>query len=501
MLTDLKKTAKHTSVYALGNIAIKLIGVILIPLYTNAEYLTHEEFGVLTVLEATLQLLLGLLTFAMISSLTRWYWDDKYKNIQNSIFFTTILFLVVVLIPTIAGLMLFANPLSNLLFKDVDYSYLLRLTFATAGIQIINNQILCLVRLQSLSKKYVFIQVFKITLVLLLILYWILLKHQGLEAIWKANLIAEIIILIILFPYLLRNIELKFQFKIFNEMIRYGFPLMLASVSGVMLAVTDRYMLSSLSGLEETGVYSVGFRIANVLKLVISTSLLFSIAPLRMKKMNEPNNQRFYSKVFTYSGYIFIIGALGISLFSLEGIKIFTSSPLYWKSNGIVPIIAMALFFGLLKDNITVGLSIKKATGVIGIFIFITGVLNIVLNILLIPVLDIYGAALSTLLSQLFLFVMLLRSAQKAYLIPYELKKMVLLFAVASLFIFVGIKIENLDVLLRISIKLVMFLSFPFILHLFRFYEPIEIETIKRIIKHWYKPGSLKENINRLLRL
>ena len=499
MLNDIKKTSKHSFIYAFGNIAAKLIGLILIPLYTNPEYLSHEEFGVLAVLEATLQLLIGILTFAMIGSLSRWYWDDKYRNIQNSVFFTSIVFLVFVLIPTISALIFTAKPINALLFAEGDYSFLLRLTFATAGIQILNNQILSLVKLQSLSRKYAFIQIFKLSLVLILILYWILYEGQGLEAIWKANLIGEIVVLILLGSYTFKNIEFRFQYNIFREMMRYGFPLMLASISGVLFTVTDRYMLNSMSGLEQTGVYSVGYRIANVLKLVISTSLLFAVAPLRMKKMNDENNHRFYSKILTYSAFVFIIGTLVISLFSLEVLKIFTSSTLYWQSNEIVPIISMALFFGLLKENITVGLSIKKATGIIGIYIFITGLLNIVMNFVLIRYWDIYGAALATLISQLFLFGMLLRSAQKVYRIPYELKKVFLLFILAVVYIVIGIKIEHFNAFVRVPIKLILLVTFPYVLYLFRFFEPIEVITIRKILKHWSNPDSLKEGVRRLV--
>lgn len=481
MLHDIKKTSKHSAVYALGNIATKIIGLILIPLYTDPKYLSQADFGALAVLEATSQLLIGLLTMAMIQSLTRWYWDKKYEGEQKSIFFTTLLFLIVTVIPVLLVLIGFSEPISMLLFQNIDYSILLKLTIGAAGLQVLSNQILCLAKVQSRSVLYSTVQIVKLSLILGLILYGIIIQGQGLEAIWWANLIGEAVTVIALSPYAIRNIALRFKTGILKEMLAYGFPLMLASISGVLLAVTDRYMLSSMSGLEDTGIYSLGYKIANTLKLVISMSLGLALSPLKMKKMNESDNHHFYSKVQTYSALVFSIGLLGLSLFSLEGIKLFTGSMEYWEANGIIPIIGYSLFFGLLKDNAYIGLSIKKKSKIIGMVIFVASVLNIVLNLILIPLFDIYGAAVATLLSQLFLFYIVHVQAQKAYKIPYELRKVWVLILVSGLFVVFGLLIVGLNAWFRIPIKLVLLFIFPFVLHLFRFYDDEELILIQQI--------------------
>lgn len=505
MLRDLKRTAKHTAVYAIGNIATKLIGLVLIPLYTDPKYLSPVDFGALTVFEATVQLLVGVLTMAMIQSLTRWYWDEKYRDQQKSIFFTSISFLLFTVLPIIIVASLFSGQISHLLFQDsltktVDYSFLLKLTFFTAGLQILNNQTLCLAKLQSRSFLYTGILILKLLLTLGLILWGILIKDMGLKAIWQAYLIAELAIFVINIPYVLRNIVIKFHFSILYEMLSYGFPLMLASVSGVLLATADRYMLNSIVGLEKTGIYSLGFRIANTLKVVISMSLALSLSPLRMKKINESNNQRFYSKMALYSSYIFVLGLLALSLFALEGLKIFTGSKIYWEANNIVPIISFALLIGLIKDNVIIALSIKKKTKITGTLIFITGLLNIGLNLLLIPHYDIYGAAAATLLSQIFFFISVTIAAQRIYFIPYEWRKILTLILLSLAIVCIGIAIADLAVELRLLIKVGMLISFPFLLYVFNFYEEVELENIRSIFRNWAKPRKFKENLQRFLK-
>jgi len=500
MLKDIKETTKHSAVYVIGNIAVKVIGLILIPLYTNPKYLSIVDYGALAILEATVVLIVGVIETPMLSSLTRWYWDKEYIAHQKSIFFSSLAFLLVIIAPTLFILIHYSDFFSSLLFKSINYSLILEFTFLSAGFRILNDQILNLAKLQSKSVLYSSALVLKLSLILSIILWGILLKGYGLVIIWQANAIGEFVILMILIPFVLKNVKVSFQKKILKEMLAYGFPLMLAATSGVLLVVTDRYMLNSMSGLVQTGIYSLGFRIANTLKVVISASLGLALAPILMKKINEKGNQRFYAKVMTYSGFIFTLGLLGLSLFSLEILKTFTGSAKYWAANGVVPIIAFALFFGLIKDNITIGLVIKKRTKVIGLLIFITSILNIVLNLLFIPIWDIYGAALATLCSQLFFFITMAVQAQKAYFIPYEWKKILILFLLAALFVGLGLTVSNANIVFRLPVKVALFVSFPFVLYLFNFYDDVELVQIKNIFKAWRNPKKLKENIKRILK-
>src|SRR6056297_224965 len=99
MLQDIKNASKHSFVYSIGNISLKLLGLILIPYYTNEAYLSHEAFGALALLEATMQLASGLFGLALAHGLKRWFWDNKYINKQKEIFFTAFSSLLVIIIP------------------------------------------------------------------------------------------------------------------------------------------------------------------------------------------------------------------------------------------------------------------------------------------------------------------------------------------------------------------------------------------------------------------
>jgi O-antigen/teichoic acid export membrane protein len=61
MLNTFKSVAKGTVIYGFANVSIKLLGIILIPIYTNYKYLSKADFGVLGVLDITYQMVIIIL--------------------------------------------------------------------------------------------------------------------------------------------------------------------------------------------------------------------------------------------------------------------------------------------------------------------------------------------------------------------------------------------------------------------------------------------------------
>lgn len=499
MFKKIKHIAKQSFVYSIGNVATKIIGVFLIPLYTNPEFFTQSDFGIIALLESSFQLLIGILGFSMANSFSRWYWEAEYRDKQKSIFFTCFCFLVFALSISLSSLFLNSENITLLLFKDTQYTVLIEYMLANAGIAILNNFSLSLIKLNSKSILFISVQLFKLLSSLSLTLLLIIHYNKGIEAIWIANLIADAAVFILLIPFVVKHSKVILEWTILKQMLKFGFPLMFASISSVLLSVTDKYMLNSMSGLENTALYSLGNRIANILKMVITLSIAPALAPMRLKMINDPNNHRFYSKILTYVGFVFIVAAVVISLFAYEIITLIAVNPNYIKAAPLVPIMSLTLFFSILASNSNIGLYIRKKTHIVGTIIFGTSLLNIALNITLIPIWDMYGAALSTMISQLSYFVILTHYSQKHYKIPYEWKKITVLTLLFIIISAVSIIIQPINMSLRVILKLSFIVLFPMVLYRLNFFESSEIETVKQIFKTWKNPHALKDNISRLL--
>jgi O-antigen/teichoic acid export membrane protein len=158
----------------------------------------------------------------------------------------------------------------------------------------------------------------------------------------------------------------------------------------------------------------------------------------------------------------------------------------------------MAIFFANMKEVTVYGLHIAKKTRIIGIIVVFSTILSLVLNFLLIPIWDITGAAVATLLSQFFYWYACYYYSQKVFYVPYEIGKLTLMMITGAFLSFSGLLLNGLDLLPRMIIKTLCLVSFPFILYLFNFYEPVELQSIRGFINKWSKIKNLKSNLNSL---
>ncbi|MDO9338951.1 MAG: hypothetical protein Q7T72_00310, partial [Bacteroidales bacterium] len=217
MLKSIKISLKDTLIYGLGNIAVKVVGLILIPLYTNPKFFSIDEFGVLGILEISGLVLTALLASALPQSLQRWFWDKEHKDNQKGIFFMSFATQLIVSLIFCLLLIPLSGTFSVLIFSKPDWSRVVTLVILASGIQAINNIINTLMRLQSKSLLYTITNLFKLTSVLSLTLYFILSKKMGLEGIYLAQVIGYALAVLILLGYTIKNSRVFFDKSIFKS--------------------------------------------------------------------------------------------------------------------------------------------------------------------------------------------------------------------------------------------------------------------------------------------
>ena len=498
MLNSIKISLKDTFVYGFGNIAIKIVGLVLIPLFTDPKFFSIDDFGTIGLLDISALVLTASLASALPQSLTRWFWDKEFKDKQKGIFFMSFATQVIVSALFCILLIPLSGTISELILKKPDWSRVITLVILASAIQAINNITNTLMRLQSKSVLYTITNLFKLTLVLSLTIFFIISKKMGIEGIYLAQVIGNAFVVLILLGYTIKNSRIFFDKSIFFSMNSYGFPLFLANISAVSLNVIDRYSLSSWAVLKSVALYTLAFKITSVLKLVIVDSMKLALGPMMLKRIGSPDIKRFYSKVLLYSTYVLMFAVIGISLFSFELIKIITISRQFWDAVIIIPVLALSVIFVNMKDVTVYGLHVAKKTRIIGIIVVFSTILSLALNFLLIPIWGITGAAIATLVSQFVFWLICYHYSQKAFFVPYELKKIFILVFTGAVLSFSCLLLNKLDLFPRLLLKILFLFSFPFILYLFRFYEPVELKSIKGFVTKWSNLRHIRRNIKSL---
>jgi O-antigen/teichoic acid export membrane protein len=156
---------------------------------------------------------------------------------------------------------------------------------------------------------------------------------------------------------------------------------MLSSISGIVLSIADRLFCYAnfITGLSELGAYSLGYKIANSVKVLLVTSVQLSINPMIYQMMDKSGNKRFYSKIMLYFCFGVLFCVLGLSIFSKEIVYLLASSNKeYWDAYKVIPLLSFAVLFGMLKDTSLIGLNVSKKTKIIGLVTIKISVLNVI---------------------------------------------------------------------------------------------------------------------------
>jgi len=110
-------------------------------------------------------------------------------------------------------------------------------------------------------------------------------------------------------------------------------------------------------------------------------------------------------------------------------------------------------------------------------------VTNVILNLILIPVWGIYGAAFATIAASVLLFVLTWITGNRNYHIQWETRRVFILFILGMVLFFLSLLTNGLSLPLTLLFKGIIILSFPLILYFIKFYEPVELESILKFLK------------------
>jgi O-antigen/teichoic acid export membrane protein len=151
-------------------------------------------------------------------------------------------------------------------------------------------------------------------------------------------------------------------------------------------------------GLDAVATYSVPYDIAERLGDLLLFPAQLAVVPIIFRLWTEQGGQvtgQFVSQVFTYMVAILIPVAALYVIFSREVIVLIASAK-YEESAALTPYLLPGVLLGSMNFIVVVGHTIRKNTARLAVNVLAVAVLNMVLNVLLIPYWHLVGAAVAT---------------------------------------------------------------------------------------------------------
>ncbi len=489
MFQRLKNTLKHTIIYSLGNIATKLTGIVLLPLYT--KYITVAEYGILGILEVTLIILTQVFSLGQKSSFLRFYHLEEYISKRKPTLFTMFIFLLMTGGVFLGLTWILAEPFSRFFTQSQNFEVYLKLSAGIVFLRVINQLFLNVLRAEEKSGFYVIVNLVKLAVGLGLNIYFVAVARLGVKGIMFSFIMGEGLLFLLLFPGVLSDMVAEFDSRILKASLRFGIPLIFSSLAGMLLNVGDRYIIKYLLNYHQVGLYNLGYKIGSVFNVLLIQSFSLGLLPLAYKAYGQEGDKRYYSKMLTYFVFALLWTGLGLSIFSREVIHTFALNQEYWPAYTVVPIIVLAYVFSGGNWVVSLGLFLRKKTPFVAFNNIAVVLLNIGLNFILIPRYKIMGAAVATLVSFVTLYILSYYFSGKFYRIPFENLKLFKMFCLSLSLFFISLTFSNVSLLFSVTLKIVVLILFPVVLYVLKFYEPIEIQRIKEfgiyLMRIWSK--------------
>lgn len=498
MFNKLRKTVKETAIYSIGNIASKLAGFILIPLFS--ETIDISLYGLLTLFEICFDIINPISNIGVENALMRWYYDDEAKGKEKSLYFTVFTFSV---FSTLAVLLLSFLLMSNFteaIFSSEVNRTLIIVFLSSSFLRLIVASPLTLLRIKQKAVKQTGMVV--LGLIMTVTLTYVFLKFYKMElyGVFLASLISNGILLILLVPDILRNITIKIETELLKKMLNYSYPLVFAGLLTTVLILSDRYIIKYYYTLGDVGVYSLAYKISNIIKICITTSFMQSYVVSFFKGMsNVKESNRFLVKSMTYFVFIAIYLSLFIVYFGKEVLVVLSKGNQdYWQAYVLLPLLLVAVILSGLRQISSMPLRREKQTKLISLLSIGAAILNVVLNFIFIPQWGAHGAILSTIIAQLLVVVIYNVYLRRSHNIIIEYKRLFSLVFITSVIFTPLLFLNDIDLILRIPIKIAILISFPFILYVIGFYTKDELYRIKGAWVKWSDLSRLKNNISNI---
>jgi O-antigen/teichoic acid export membrane protein len=422
MLRELKKLSRQTLIYGAGVILSRAIGFFLIPLYTH--YLAPRDYGVLELIDLTGYILGYVLSMGIDQAAIRYfhYYDDpadKAAVINTAIWFTLLwgALLVAILVPL-------TPTLSIAIFGNREYAPLLLITWANLLVGSLVGLQRSILRAQQRSVTFTAVSLAYTGVSISLNVFFVAVLHIGVRGIIYSGLISSILIASYLWVKPASPIKMRIDRAKLGPMLRYGAPFVPGGMFAFVLNWSDRYFLRLYSSIEAVGIYGLGYKFGMIVVMLVSVPFTFVWNAYLFEIEKQPNARQTYARVATY----FILGLCGvglaISVFARELIEIMADHA-YWSAQQVIPVVVLAMIL-MCSDNVfQVGLLIRGRTGQLSVAKGVAAVVNLLLNLLLIPHYGVMGAAWATAIAFAVYAASIFYAAQRAYLVPFESARLV----------------------------------------------------------------------------
>ena len=457
-MSEKEKQLKNGFWYFMPVIVSNFLPIATLPIFTRI--LTVDDYGVYGLAMAYAIFVNGIANFGLSIGYERNFFENDDLRKRAGLLFSTVVFVLITFSIFAALTFIFKSQLSEWIFKDRSYGYVLFWAYSGAAVMALKMYFLTYFKNTEDAKSFVTFTISESILLTIFSVFLISNLKIGVLGLVLGQFLASTIICLILIFLFFYKLPFNLDLRLLRSSLRLSLPLTPRIFFGILGNEFDKYMIGLLSSLGGVGVYNLGQKIANV-NFTFMTAIQNVFAPQVYKRMFEMKEESstsigMYLTPFLYISTFF---GLALALFSEEVITLLTPKSFHGAIDivSILCLLSGTHFFGKQPQLI-----FAKKTGLISILTLVGILLNIVCNIPFIYRWGAIGAAWGTLVAGITSGLIYFYFSQKYYRIDWEYSKIIKIFLLFFGFVIITMLLRNFQIVYqyRLPIKFIFLLIF-----------------------------------------
>jgi len=299
--------------------------------------------------------------------------------------------------------------------------------------------------------------------------------HWGAIGLVVGNFTGTLAVYSVLLAYRNEQLGLEFDRGLFRRMQHFGMPLVPSALALWTINFVDREFVVHYKTAAEVGVYSAAVKIAGVITFVM-VAFRTAWPAFAYSIEDDRDAKRTYSFVLTYLLTFASWVSLALGALAPWWVKVLTA-PEYARAEKGVALLAFAGAVYAGYTVLAIGSGRARRTQLNWVVTGAGAVVNVALNVWLVPRYGMVGAAISTAAAYVVLFVGMTVYAQHVYPVPYQWRRVVTAIGVG-----VGLTVAARVGGLPLAPSFLLVLAYPVALAALGFYLPAERKRLRRLV-------------------
>lgn len=396
----MKKLLSKIGGFSLGPLVGAMIGLITVPVITR--YISPDEYGRASMFTLAQGLLSMLVYMGMDQAYAREYAVGKGR--ENRLVVNAMVMPMGISVAMAAVIIVLRGWVSQILFDSPDEQLAVCLMAVMFPFMVVEHFALMKVRMEERGLQYslfsISLKVFTLALSIGLLFFF----EKSFRSVVYATALAEIFNGTALFFVAFRRVTFSAQSldrKVLGQMLRYGLPLVPASLLSWLLSSTDKVMLRTMCDYSELGLYSAAFKIVSILSIV-QTCFTTLWVPIAYRWYESGKKDEHFGLVMKLLAALMSGMCFGVLL--CKDILAWILGESFAQAIAIFPFLMLYPIMYTMSETTTLGIAFSRRTGYNVLISMLSGTVNIGLNFWLIPIFGGKGAAMATGISYIIFF-------------------------------------------------------------------------------------------------